>query len=191
MASMNRLNEWWEGISPREQRLVVGLGVTAIVVVLIFIGLQVNKGLAAMDRQNQDARVALDALHTYRLARSVEDVQPKVPIPEEPVKLETYLEETAKEVGITIPSFDNVSPETKGDFHISSTRIELTKVTLAQLANFLETTEVKQKSVVVRELQIKPVFNDTSKLNATLVISSYSKKKSGSPDKKDGKGPQG
>ena len=176
MASMNGLRDWWEGITPREQRLVLGASIATVLIVLIYIGLQINDGLKAIDTKNQETRNALEALHNYRLGEAELEAKPKVAIPAEPLKLETYLEEIAKEVDITIPSFNQVSPETKGEYLVTSKRIELRKVTIHQLKDFLHKVETKKPAVVIRNLQIRPVFRDKEKLNVPMLVSTYSKK---------------
>lgn len=176
-SSMNRLSEWWENITPREQRLVAIAGVVGIATLLIFVGLRINDGLTAIEEKNQNTRFALDRLYEYRLNQANKPAAPEVPIPDEPVKLETYLEGIAKEVGIEIRDYKPVSPETRGDFEITSKNIDLRKISLLQLKDFLEKVETKNSAVTVTQLQIKSVFNDKEKLNAPMMVSTYSKKK--------------
>ncbi|MCG8425463.1 MAG: type II secretion system protein M [Proteobacteria bacterium] len=178
MANVNRLRDWWEGISPREQRLIVALGATAIVVVLILVGLRINDGLRTIEQNNRDIRFALDTLQSYRLSRAEKSDQPQVPIPDQPVKLETYLEGIANEVGISIPSMNPVAPETRGGFVENSTRFDLRRVSIYELKDFLQKVESKKQTVVVKQLNIKPVFRDNQKLNATMIVTTYSKVKS-------------
>lgn len=184
-SSTNRLNEWWEGISPREQRLVAIAGVVGIATILIFVGLRINDGLGSIEDKNQQTRFALEQLYEYRLNQANQPPKAEIPIPAEPVKLETYLEGIAKEVGIDIPDFKPVSPETVGEFEITSKNIDLRRITLMQLKDFLERVETKNSAVVVTQLQIKSVINDKEKLNAPMMVSAYSKKKSEGDEDKD------
>ncbi|MEM9491985.1 MAG: type II secretion system protein GspM [Myxococcota bacterium] len=177
MASVNRLQDWWEGISPREQRMIAILIITGIVAVTVFIGLQIRDRMAALEQKNEDTRFALEALHSYRLNKANEPIAPQVPIPDEPTKLETYLEGIASEVNVSIPEFKPVSPQTKNGFVETSRRIRLNNVTVYQFKDFLEKIENRSKVVVVKDMTITTKFNANDRLNVDLVISTYSKEK--------------
>lgn len=173
--SLDKLRDRWEGISPRERRLVSALGVTFVAVILAWIGLRINDGLVAIEKRNDEMRRALLALQNHRASAGVQSAAPEVALADQPVKLETYLSSIADEVGIKIPAFTPQPPVTRDDYTESSTRIEVRNVTIYELKDFLEKVESKSNLVVIKSLEIKTSFRDKSKLEVEMLVSTYSK----------------
>lgn len=182
MATMTKLQERWEAISPREQRLIMVLGITFVVVIFAFIGMQISKGLNAIAERNESTRLALRALAAYRLSKQEPQAGPQVEIPDEPEKLNTYLEGIAGEVGITIPEFIPVNPTTRNGYTETSRRIELRRVTIQELKDFLHKVETRSQVVVIQSMEIKRQLRDKDKLDVTMVVATYSK---AAPESKD------
>jgi len=189
MARIDSLRDRWETITPREQRLVLALGVTFVVVILVWVGLRISDGLSAIEARNDQARMALRTLHNYRLAQSEQPRTPEVDLENNPVKLESYLESIASEVGIEIPRFNSVSPATRDGFVETSTQIEIRKLSIEELKDFLERVEGRSKKVVVRSLNIKRQFNDNEKLDVKMTVSTFAREKKAqdaTPDSQEG-----
>lgn len=174
--SMDKLRDRWEQISPREQRMILALGITFILVVLALLGRGITGGLAALEEENQKTRTALRALEDYRqnLARNG-DESPDIQLPSEPVKLQSYLEGIATEVGITIPGFNPQSGTDKGGVLTASTRIEIRGLSIEQLTEFLEKVESGQPHVVIESLEIQRHFRDKEKLDVTMLVTAYAR----------------
>ena len=172
--SIERLRDRWEQISPREQRLILALGTTFLLVVLVLLGRGITGGLAALEENNQNARTALRVLQDYRQSASARDGEvQEVKLPSEPVKLQSYLEGIAGEVGITIPAFNPQAGATRDGVVTAATRFQLRGISLEQLTSFLEQVESKLPYVVVESLDIKRDFRDKAKLEADLLVTTY------------------
>lgn len=192
--SIERLRDRWEQISPREQRLILALGITFSLVVLVLLGRGITAGLAELEAKNLKTRTALRALHDYRQnAGAGTGEAPQVELPDEPVKLQSYLEGIASEVGISIPAFNPQAGNTREGVVTAATRFQLRGISLEQLTGFLEKVETKLPYVVVESLDIKRDFRDREKLEVDLLVTTYAnvKKGGGEGDKdKAGRGEQ-
>lgn len=187
--SMERLRDRWEQISPREQRLILALGITFLVVVLFLLGRGITGGLDALDEENQKARATLRVLHDYRQNMGAGEVK-EVKLPDEPVKLQSYLEGIAGEVGITIPGFNPQADATKEGVVTASTRFQIRGISLQQLTDFLEKVETKSPHVVVQSLDIKRDFRDKQKLDIDVQVTTYANARK-SAEGQDGEGGKG
>lgn len=178
-SSIDKLREqWqvrWDGLTERERRMVSILGVTFVVVILIWVGLRINDGLGAIEKENADARRALATLQTYRMNEGNQSSEPAVVLSDKPVRLETYLSGIADEVGVKIPAFHPLAPTSRDDFTENSTKIEIRDLSINQLKEFLEKVESKSQTVVIKSLNVQRHFRDKEKLNVNLVVSSFSK----------------
>jgi type II secretory pathway component PulM len=178
--SIERLRDRWEQISPREQRLILALGITFSLVVLVLLGRGITGGLAELEDKNQKTRTALRALHDYRQnAGTASGEAQEVTLPDEPVKLQSYLEGIASEVGISIPAFNPQAGATRDGVVTAATRFQLRGISLEQLTGFLEKVESKLPYVVVESLDVKRDFRDREKLEVDLLVTTYANAKKG------------
>ena len=191
--SIERLRDRWEQISPREQRMILALGITFLLVVLVLLGRGISGGLAELEEKNQKTRTALRVLQDYRQnAGASREEAREVKLPDEPVKLQSYLESIASEVGITIPAFNPQAGATRDGVVTAATRFHLRGISLDQLTSFLEKVESKLPYVVVESLDIKRDFRDNARLEAELLVTTYANAKKvgegeGGKDGKDAK----
>ena len=171
---MDSLRERWERITPREQKLVILLGLTAVGIALALVGFAISDGLSAREAKNKRTRHALSLLREVRAAGAERSVDtPQVKIPDQPTELESYLEEIGKEIGVPIPGYAPRPKATKGKFTEVSTRIEVRGITVLELKDLLEQIETKSKVVVVTNLHVKRHFRDTDKLDVDMVVSTF------------------
>jgi hypothetical protein len=97
-----------------------------------------------------------------------------VKVGETPVELESYLERIAKDVGITIPSYNPRPESTKGGFSEVATRFDVRGLTILQLKDLLQAIESGEGGrVIVSDLQIKRQFREQEKLDVELVVSTF------------------
>lgn len=177
-SSMERLRDRWEGLAPREQRLVAALGITFVVVIFTLLWRGIGGGLTGLEQRNDEIREALSALDAYRVGQAEQTGdERKVEIPDEPVRLQSYLEGIATEIGITIPGFNPQTPVTRDGFMESSTRIEVRGMTIGELTDFLERVETRSEHVVIKSLDIKRNFRDQEQLDADMIVTTFSKEK--------------
>lgn len=179
-ARMDGVRERWERITPRERGLVILLGVTAVGILLSWVGFTIRDGLAAIDDKNDRTRRALSALAQYRVNEvQAKDIGPRVKIGNEPIELEEYLEKISTDVGIKIPGYSSRPDVLKGRYMEKSTQIEVRGLSILELKDLLEKIESQSQVVVITELQIKRHFRDNDKLDVELVVATYYQKSEG------------
>ena len=66
MAALDQIRDKWQAITPREQRMVLLLGVSFVLVMIIYVALEIRDGLGTLEAKNQKARRALAALTAYK-----------------------------------------------------------------------------------------------------------------------------
>lgn len=183
MAAFDQLRDRWETMAPRERRLVGILGVTFVVCVFGFVGLQIRSGLVDLRAKNEATRAALQLVEEHLAAPPAVASNEPI-IPDTAPSLGSYLEQLATEVGISIPETTDRGAVEKGKFRELSTDIKLRGVTLDQLARFLKLVETRQSAVATQRLYIKPFVSARDKLDVEITVSTWEKAKK--PAKKKG-----
>jgi len=198
-AAVERAKEWWEGKAPRERRLIAVLGATAVICVLAWTAITIRSHLAAIEKQNQEARDALAAIDRHRIAMASQASQ-KAPvvIPDQPVSLDSYLNPIINDLGLPEPTYPGVKETVKGPYAEASITVTLKDLDIDQLKNLLERIETRSPVVAVTELHVKKnTFRDQEKnLEVGLTVVTYYKKKAGGaggakPGESGGSGPGG
>ncbi|MCA9679117.1 MAG: type II secretion system protein M [Kofleriaceae bacterium] len=176
MAALDNLRDRWDAITPRERKLVVLLGITGVITILLFIGLDVSDRLDAMEARNAKTRRALAVLQDYRV-RGRPDASDNVAvnIGTEPVKLESYLDKAAQKVGISVPAYKPRLGGTRNGFQVHTVEIQVNGLTIEQVRDFLEAIEADNKLVVTSHIVLKHSFSDKEKLDLKLEVNTYSK----------------
>jgi hypothetical protein len=153
--------------------MVILLGATFVCVVLAWLGFMISDGLDEIEARNGKTRVALRSLETC----STNESGPAQVFPDEPEKLETYLDKVAKDVAIEIPGTSPRTPVERGEYKESSTRLQISGITIYELKDFLEKVETRNRLVVITSLHVKKHFKDQEMLNVDMVVTTYSKVK--------------
>ena len=190
MASLDKLRDKWQSISPREQRMVLLLGVSFVLVMIIYVSLQIREGLSALEAKNAKSRKALATLTSYKAqARAVTGDDPAKLIKEEAVKLESYIYKAGEKAKVTVPGVNTRGPSPKGSFIAHAATVEMRELTITQVKDFLEAIETDNKIVMVSALQIRRNFRDKEKLDLNLEVVTWSKVAAeGEGDKGSGSG---
>ena len=177
MAAVDSLRDKWESISPRERRLVVLLGISTVVVLVLYVALAIKDRLDALEAKNQQARNALHKLTAYKAAarttRGADD--PTAAITGEPVKLESYIYKAGGTANITVPGVNPRSPATRGKFVVNSAQVDIRDLTLVQVKDFLQALESDSRVVMVTSLRLTRNFRDQEKMDLSAEISTYSR----------------
>jgi type II secretory pathway component PulM len=174
-AFVDTVRDRWEGISPRERKLVVLLGVSAVVILVLLMATSIRDKQSAREDGNARMRRALAVLADLRARGEVARPEdPGTKIGPEPVKLESYLTRAAEKVGITIPSYNPRPPVTKNGFVTHAGQIELRDLTITQVKSLLEAIESDSKVVVVTTLTLTRNFRDKEKVDLKMEIATYS-----------------
>lgn len=177
MAALDQLRDKWEAISPRERRMVVLLGVSTVLVLIIYVALQIRDGLTALEAKNARARKALAALTAYK-AQAQNTAAPDDPsklITTQALKLESYIYRAGEKAQVTVPGVNTRTPSPKGSFVAHAATVEIREATLTQIKDFLEAIESESKVVVVSALQIRRNFRDKEKLDLNIEVVTWAK----------------
>jgi type II secretory pathway component PulM len=173
MAAVDRLREKWESITPRERRMVVLLGASAVIVLVLYVALDIRDGMTALERKNTRSRTALAALTTLK-ARPTEANSDQPVIPAQPVRLESYLYTAASKAGVTLGGVNTRGNTPRGSYTVHGATVELRDLTLQQATDFLEAIE-GDRLVAVTGLQLRRNFRDKAKVELSIEVSTYSK----------------
>lgn len=175
MAALDTIRDKWDSITPRERRLVVLLGVSAVVVLIAYLTLGIRDKLDEMEAENARMRKALDVLADYRIRGRVEPTDTSAQVGRDPVKLESYLDQKAQKVGIKVPAYKPRTPAPKNGFLVHTIELNVTALSITQVKDFLEAIEGDNKLVAVTSLTLKRNFSDKTLLDLKMEVSTYSK----------------
>jgi hypothetical protein len=188
MAFSDRARDFWDRISPRERRIVIGAAFAAPITIAIWLGLAISDGLNDMEVRNERTRLALDTLADLRargqVHAPVDDVVATMGF--EPTDLDTYLTNAAKKAKFELKS--TITPHAKqarNGFVTNTSSLQLDKLTIEQVKDFLGAVESDSKVVAVTHLEVRRDFREKDKLDVNLDVSTYSKEP---PAKAEGSG---
>jgi hypothetical protein len=185
-AVSDRAKDFWDRISSRERKLVVLAAFAAPLTIAIWLGLQIQDGLDAKERNNERMRKALVIVADLKARGPTQPVDDVVAtMGTEPLSLDTYLDNAAKKAGFTIKGTTPHNPVTKNGFVTNSVSLNVDDLELEKLKVFLQELETASKVVVVTHLDMKRDFKDKAKVDAKLEVSTYSKE---APAKAEGSG---
>jgi type II secretory pathway component PulM len=174
-AFIDTVRDRWEGISPRERKLVLLLGISFVVIVVLVLAMSIRDGLTALEQRNARMRRALVVLTDLKARGHVDSpADPAATIGPEAVKLESYLTRAAEKVGITIPQYNPRPPQTKNGFVTHAGQVELRDLSVAQVKSLLEAIETDSKVVVTTAVTLSRNFRDKEKLDLKLEVATYS-----------------
>jgi Tfp pilus assembly protein PilO len=186
--ALDRLQNRWEALEPRERRLVALLGLTFVVCVFGYVGFTITDGLAELGRKNEQARSDLRLIaerHDDLLEAKFRQQGEGDPFRAEAPPLATYLEEIAKEVGVQIPESSERPPSTKGRFQERTIDVKLRGLTVDQLAQFLRRVETRSLQVVTQRVYVRTTFSQKDKMDVELTVAAFERthKADGKKDK--------
>lgn len=189
MAAFDSLRDKWESITPRERRMVLLLGVSFVLVMIIYVSLQIRDGLKTLETKNNRSRTALERLTSYKAqAKAVRGDDPAKLIKAEAVKLESYIYRAGEKAQVTVPGVNTRSPTTKGSFVAHAATVEIRELSITQIKDFLEAIETENKTVLVSALQVRRNFRDKEKLDLNIEVVTWSKVAAAAEEGGDGKG---
>jgi type II secretory pathway component PulM len=179
MAVADRARDFWDRISPRERKLVVLLAVAVPITLAIWLGFSIKDGLADREDRNDKMRRALAIVADLKArgpAVSPQD-DPLRDIGPEPLSLDTYLDNAAKKAGLTIKATTPHTPVTRNGFVTTSVSFNIDDVEIDKLKTFLQEIETASKAVAITSLETSRDRRDRTKIDAKLIVSTYSREK--------------
>jgi hypothetical protein len=190
MAIADRARDFWDRISPRERKLVVLLAIATPITLALWLGSSIQGGLEAREDRIKEMRHALTILADLKRrgpSTSPAD-DPLKDIGTEPLSLDTYLDNAAKKAGFTLKGTSPHTPVTRNGFVTSSVSVNVDDIELDKLKIFLQEVETASKAVAITSLETTRDRRDKTKIDAKLIVSTYSREKIEAAGEGSGKG---
>lgn len=180
MAVAERARDFWDRISPRERKLVILLAVATPITLAVWFGLSIKEGLTERGERIDKMRRALAVLAELKSRGPVTKAEDDVvkEIKAEPLSLDTYLDNAAKKAGFTLKGTSPHTPATRHGFVTTSVSLTVDDLEIDKLKTFLQAIESDSKIVAITSLETVRDRRDRTKLDAKLVVSTYSLVKS-------------
>lgn len=186
---MQALRDKWERLSQRERTMVGAMGVTFVIMVTLIVGFLITDGLSTMEEHNADMRQALRDLDTQRdnyIRMRAKTAQMETRLGSQPVQLQGYVENAAKEAGVEISdSSDRPAAAAGKKFVVRTVDLHLKPMTIDQLARFMKAIETGRSLVVVTELSVRTRDDKHEQLDVDMAVSTYERATDKSTSKKD------
>jgi type II secretory pathway component PulM len=186
---MMALRDKWERLSQRERTMVGAMGVTFVVMVTLIVGFLITDGLSSMEERNSDMRQALRDLDTQRdsyLRLKAKTAQMETRLGSQPVQLQGYVENAAKDAGVEISDSTDRPAAAAGKKFIERTvDLHLKPVTLDQLTKFMKAIETGRSLVVVTSLTVRTRDDKHQQLDVDMSVSTYERDTGKGAVKKD------
>jgi Type II secretion system (T2SS), protein M len=179
MAFADRARDFWDRISPRERKLVVLLAIATPIVLALWLGSSIKDGLAEREARIEKMRRALVVIADLK-SRGPREAQADDPLKDigpEPLSLDTYLDNAAKKAGFTIKTTTPHTPVTRNGFVTTSVSLNVDDLELDKLKTFLQEVETASKAVAITSLETSRDRRDRTKVDAKLIVSTYSREK--------------
>jgi type II secretory pathway component PulM len=177
-AITDRARDFWDRISPRERNLVVLAAIATPLVLAFWLGSAIHDGLGAMEHRNDRTRKALVAVETMRAKGETKPIvdDSVAAMTTEPLPLPTYITNAAKKAKFELKS--TITPhgaQPKGGFVTNSASLQVDKLDIEQVKDFLNALEADSKVVAITTLELDRDFRDKDKLRLDLEVSTYSR----------------
>jgi type II secretory pathway component PulM len=167
----------WDRQTDREKRMVMLLGVMAVLVGALLGGFIVNNEISSLESENEAMRQALRDIDTkrdgYQRAKA-KTAQLEVRMGRGGAQLDGFLEQAAKEAGVQIDETNPRPPAPAGSQYVErSVDLRLRKVALEPLAKFLRHIETGPNLVVVTQLNVRTRDDKHEELEVEMTVSTY------------------
>ena len=176
---VDQLRDWFERLSQRERTMVSALGVAFVLTVVLIIGFLITDGLTSLEERNADMRQALKDIDTQRdsyIKARFKGQEIDRRIGGQPVALQGYLEQAAKDTGVEIPESNERPPQPAGKAYVErAVDIRLKAVRIEQLGAFLKRIETGPNLVLVTALSIHTRDDKHQDLDVEMTVSTYEK----------------
>lgn len=186
---MQALRDKWERLSQRERTMVGAMGVTFVIMVTLIVGFLITDGLSTMEEHNADMRQALRDLDTQRdnyIRLRAKTAQMETRLGTQPVQLQGYVENAAKEAGVEISDSSDRPAAAAGKKFVERTvALHLKPVTIDQLTRFMKAIENGRSLVVVKELEVRTRDDKHEQLDVDMAVSTYDRATDKNAPKKD------
>jgi len=172
----DRLSAAWSGLTERERRLVSILGV-ALVLTVVALGLtSFRKSIEQREQAIAQKQIAIQEVAklsaTYRQAEALRN-QIENRLRGTPVRLFSYLEDTAKKQNVAIGDMQDRGSDNRDGVVRSTVEVSFAAVELRPLLRFVNEIEKSPRWVKVERIRVRRRNDDPDRLDVTLTVSTY------------------
>ncbi|OGR01340.1 MAG: hypothetical protein A2284_12720 [Deltaproteobacteria bacterium RIFOXYA12_FULL_61_11] len=176
------LKAYFDRLDERQKLIAVVAVCGSLLLILLLVFATLTSSIGDMEKRikrNEDLLGEVAKLRQdYRKTSSTVERIKSLLVGEGDQILTTYLEKTAKDIGLNIESIKQMSGPPNDLFVESVVEVHIEKITLKELVDFLFRIESHTKLMKVTNLKIRPKFVDPSQLNVNFRVSSFAEKSS-------------
>lgn len=173
-----RLRSAYEGLSSREQLLVLGAA-TAVGLALVYLLVvsPVQRFAASASRRVEIAEQELELVQ--RLRREYDEVHGRLASVEQRIRsgprgeIFTTLEKLASESAVKVDSMEPRTSPASDSYRETKVQVSLKGITLAQLVNYLHRIDSSAQVLSVKSLRIRARKDKPELLDVTFTVSSF------------------
>jgi len=178
-ALLERLQQIWRDLAPRERILVAGAG-GVIAVGIVMLGL-IQPVIDAADRSSERLVAAEQQLQAItrlaaeydRLGSRLEEVEERIRTNREQSNLRSLLESLASQSQVKISSMEERQAGKNDHYTETKLEVNLKSVTLGQTVRYLHNIESANRQLSVKSLRIKSQQGEDARLDVTFSVSSF------------------
>jgi hypothetical protein len=171
----------FERLSRRERFMVGGLAVCFTIFVGFLVSMWISSSLGGLERRIADKtdklQTIIDMRQAYDQAEERRKKAEELIKRARKIKLMGTLENLAQQLGIDTNDMkmDSRSPTSNPESKIEEKKVEveMPRITIDRLVDFLDQIERKSESITVRKLQIRNNFKDPSQLDVRFTVSKF------------------
>ena len=166
-------------LSPRELLAVGALGITVLLIAATVVGYLVISELEELSERNDSMRKAIKDLHrngSKYMAQRQRLAALEVRMSRAPLKLNSFVERVAKDVGVEISETGQVNPVESDLFVRRGLEVKLRKIGLKQLAQLIKQLESSPHIVQITRLSVSARWGEHKDLDVEMVVSTYEKR---------------
>lgn len=176
--ALQRVREYFDGLSSRERTLLSTLGVIIGLVVVLGGAYTIYDRIDTLEENNEAMHRALRDIEKKRgpyLSAKARAAQLELRIGQTPLQLSGFLEEISKETGIEIRETTPRTPEPIGKKYIQqSVDLRISKVALEPMLKFMRRLETYPSNLVlVTQLSIRARDDKHQDFEVDMVVSTY------------------
>jgi type II secretory pathway component PulM len=181
MALFSKVEEFYDQLVPREQKLIVGTALSVIFFIGAIVIFLVSDAFSERQERIDNLKSALKILKKNR--QQVQDTKDLMAYYElkankKPPSLQGHIETIAKKFDIS-PNYNPKKPKDLGEhkeYHQESVELKFHDVDLKAITQFMNALEKGKHLIMVTEMKITSRRGQHDRLDPTIVVSSFYKK---------------
>lgn len=176
-------------LAPRERLALGGLAFVFVLGIAFVVGYVILSGLEDLEESNAATHKALKDLQQYGnkyMTQRRRIAALEVRMSRTPLELNSFVEQKAKAVGISIAESGEITPVDGERYQQRGLEIKLRRVKIDDLAKLIKAIEGSPHIVQITSLSVNTRWNEHENLDVQMVVSTFErrKEKPPEPDKK-------